>query len=62
MRSALVHLFLNPIKSRNLILDVFHRRGIDIYCGIQGVDGIEKTADGLRLVCRQREPNGSHPR
>lgn len=33
--------------------DVFRRRNIDIYCGAQGVDSIEKTADGLRLNFRR---------
>ncbi|HSM56345.1 MAG TPA: FAD-dependent oxidoreductase, partial [Candidatus Sulfomarinibacteraceae bacterium] len=35
--------------------NVFRRRNIDIYCGIQGVDSIEKTADGLRLNFRQND-------
>jgi dihydrolipoamide dehydrogenase len=35
------------------IHDVFCRRDIDIHCGIQGVDSIEKTADGLRLHFRR---------
>ncbi len=31
---------------------VFRRRGIDVTCGIQGIDTIEKTAGGLRLNYR----------
>ena len=34
---------------------VFRRRHIDIICGIQGVDSIEKMADGLRLNYRRND-------
>lgn len=34
---------------------VFRRRNIDIICGIQGVDSIEKRAEGLRLNIKQND-------
>lgn len=38
-----------------VIHKVFRRRHIDIHCGIQGVDRIEKTDDGLRLHFREND-------
>lgn len=39
----------------NTIDAVFRRRGIDITCGIQGIDSIDKTANGLRLNYRKND-------